>query len=92
MYSETYEDVDVICLFRRPTEIAGPEMSPLRMRRRGVIGGDGQAFKIRKITCHWSSMRGKFRQYHYTVLTETEDVYELVLDSGTMQWKLRCEM
>jgi hypothetical protein len=91
MHSEVLEDIDVICLFTKPTEIAGPQVKPLRLRRKGVIGGDGQTHKVQKITCQWASMRGKFRCYHYSILTDTDDPYELVLDTGTMQWRLRYE-
>ncbi|MFH1743313.1 MAG: hypothetical protein ABIH23_30270 [bacterium] len=91
MHTETFEDIDVICLFSRPTEIAGPQVKPLRIRRKGVIHGDGQVYRVRKVTCQWSSMRGKFRRYHYSVLTDMDDIYELVFDSGMMQWKLRYE-
>lgn len=91
MHSEVLEEVDVICLFTRPTEVAGPEVRPLRIRRKGVIQGDGQTYKVQEISCRWISMRGKFRCFHFSILTDTEDPYELLFDSGTMQWKLRCE-
>ena len=91
MYTELLEDIDVICLFTRPTEIGGPQVRPLRIRRKGVMAGDGQVHKVQKITCQWASMRGKFRRYHYSILTDTDDPYELMFDSGTMQWKLRYE-
>lgn len=89
MHTQLFEDIDVICLFTRPTEIAGPQVRPLRIRRKGVIGRDGQTHKVQKITCQWASMRGKYKCYHFSILTDTDDPHELVFDTGTLQWKLR---
>lgn len=45
-------------------------------------------YKVRLVTGHYSNHRGKWKQYHYAIRSDTEETYEICLDTEHMEWQL----
>jgi len=73
---EVDEPIDVMTIFRDGA------MRPVKFKR-----GD-HAYKISRITYEWVTKEGNYPIYHFAVMADGEDVYEIYLSTLTMSWTL----
>ncbi|MCP4726663.1 MAG: hypothetical protein GY863_16585 [bacterium] len=76
IYEDVYDPVEVISLFRHG------KIQPLRFR------WNERVYKVSKINGGWVSDEGINRIYHFSVLSEGPDCFELTFDSRNMAWEL----
>jgi hypothetical protein len=76
IYEDVYDPVEVISLFRHG------KIQPLRFR------WNERVYKVSKINGGWVSDEGISRIYHFSVLSEGPDCFELTFDSRNMSWEL----
>ncbi len=70
------EPVEVLARFERG------RMAPFRFRWNHSV------FRIAKVTGNWEDREGQHRRYHFSVLTENNDYFELFFHSGELTWIL----
>lgn len=49
---------------------------------------DGRSYRVRKIRRMTTQKVGQFLHYHFVVQTEDERYFHLVLDSGSLVWRM----
>lgn len=76
VYEDVFEPVEVITLFQHG------KIQPLRFR------WNERAYKISKINGGWVSDEGINRYYHFSVMSDGPDCFELTFDSRNMSWEL----
>ncbi len=76
VYEDVYDNVEVITLFQHG------KVQPLRFK------WNERVYKIMKINGGWVSDEGINRIYHFSVMSEGPDCYELTFDSRNMTWEL----
>ncbi len=73
---EVNESIDVLTIFRDGT------MRPVKFK------WAGKTYKISRVTFEWVSKEGSFPIYHFAVMADGDDVYEIFLNTFTMRWTL----
>jgi len=76
VYEDVFEPVEVITLFQYG------KIKPLRFR------WNERAYKISKINGGWVSDEGINRSYHFSVMADGPDCFELTFDARSMSWEL----
>jgi len=48
----------------------------------------GKTYKVNRVTYEWVTKEGSYPVYHFAVMADGDDVYEIYLNSFTMIWVL----
>ncbi len=75
-YEEIGDKVEVIALFR------DGRLRPLKFRWKDRV------YRIERVNGEWVSDEGQTRFYHFSVMTNGPDVYEIRFNSGNRVWNL----
>lgn len=75
-FIECDDPIDVITVFKKD------KIKPVRFKT------SHQEYNIKEITYRWTSHEGKFIRYHFSVVTDTDDNYEIYLHTKDMRWTL----
>jgi hypothetical protein len=75
-FEDINDPIEVIAVFR-----AG-KMRPLKFRWRDRV------YKIERINGGWMSDQGKTRFYHYSVMSDSPDVYEISYNPDRFSWNI----
>lgn len=75
-YEDIGDPIEVITLFR------GGKMQPLRFRWKGKV------YPVRRVNGGWLSDEGSTRFHHFSVMSDSPDIYELAYNSDTQNWDL----
>jgi hypothetical protein len=70
------EPVDVMVSFSKG--LASPRLFAWRSRR----------YEVREVTGRWSDYEGDAKRFFFTVLTDSMKLYELVLHTRNLSWRL----
>jgi len=73
---EVDEPIDVLIIFRDGT------MRPVKFK------WAGKTYAISRVTYEWMSKEGSYPIYHFAVMADGDDVYEINLNTFTMRWTL----
>jgi hypothetical protein len=73
---EINEPVEVIALFRQG------KLSPLKFRWRD------QVYRVNRINGSWNRQEGRSRLFHFAVMSESTDVYELSYNETSLNWRI----
>lgn len=46
----------------------------------------GRARKVKKVTGRWGSHDGQYRIYHFSIVSETDDFFEMSFHTRDMSW------
>ena len=76
IYQDIFETVEVITLFK------GGKIKPLRFKWNGRI------YKINQIHGHWTSPQGYNKQYHFSLITDNSDYFEIIFDTSNFEWQI----
>jgi hypothetical protein len=76
IYQDIFEKVEVITLFKEG------KMKPLRFKWNGRI------YKITQIHGHWQSPQGYHKQYHFSLITDSSDYFEIIFDTSNFEWQI----
>jgi hypothetical protein len=57
-------------------------MTPFRFRWNATV------FRVAQVTGRWEDREGQFRRWHYGVITDTGDFFELRCDQKDLRWVL----
>ncbi len=68
--------VEVLARFEREG------MTPFRFRWNDTV------FRVARVTGRWEDREGQFRRWHYGVITDTGDFFELRCDQRDLRWVL----
>ena len=70
-----------------PIEVIGKfqqgRIVPMRLRWQGRV------YNVERITAHWVYSEGNHKEYHFALLTNQSDVWEVRLDGRTLCWTLQ---
>lgn len=75
-FEDINDPIEVIVLFR------GGKIRPVKFRWKDRV------YKIERVNGGWVSDEGKNRFYHYSVMTEGPDVYEISYNSDRFSWRI----
>lgn len=70
------EPIEVLARFERG------RVAPFRFR------WNQSTFRISKVTGSWQDREGQHQRYHFSVLSENNDYFELRFHSGELTWTL----
>jgi len=70
------EIIDVLAVFR------DGRFEPRKFKWRG------RAHKIGRVNGRWAEHDGKYRVYHFAVVSDSDSFYELSLRTKSMEWTL----
>jgi len=73
---EVNEPIDVLTIFRDGT------MRPVKFK------WAGKTYTISRVTFEWVSKEGSYPVYHFAVMADGDDVFEIFLNTFTMRWTL----
>ncbi len=76
IYEDVFEPVEVITLFQHG------KIKPVKFR------WNDRVYKVSKINGGWVSDEGINRHYHFSVMSDGPDCFELTFDSRNMTWEL----
>lgn len=76
VYEDIFEDIEVISLFN------DGKIKPLRFKWNGRI------YKINKINGHWVSAQGYNKQHHFSIIADSSDYFEIMLDTSNFEWQV----
>ena len=76
LIEEIVEPIEVIALFRQG------KLSPLKFRWRE------QVYRVTRINGTWHRNDGHNRLFHYAVMSDNTDVYELSYNEGSQSWRI----
>lgn len=76
MDSAVDSTVEVLARFERDG------MTPFRFRWNSTV------FRVTRVTGRWEDREGQFRRFHYGVITDTGDFFELRCDQKDLRWVL----
>ena len=75
-HEEIFEPIQVISFFQNG------QLHPLRFKWKNRV------YKIIRVNSSWSSQLGTGKRYHFSVISDTPDCFELIFDSSTFFWEL----
>jgi hypothetical protein len=70
------EPIDVLTVFREG------RMAPVKFR------WAGRTHPIARVAYRWVTREGAYPIYHFSVVTDDDQLYEIILNTQTMQWSL----
>ncbi|HUS58822.1 MAG TPA: hypothetical protein VM141_09235 [Planctomycetota bacterium] len=73
---EVNEPIDVLTIFR------DGGIRPVKFK------WAGKTYTISRVTYEWVSKEGSYPIYHFAVMADGDDVYEILLNTFTMRWTL----
>jgi hypothetical protein len=73
---EIDEPIDVMTIFRDGA------IRPVKFKR------GGRTYTISRVTYEWITKEGSYPLYHFAVMADGDDVYEIHLNTFTMSWTL----
>jgi len=73
---EINEPIDVVTVFR------DGRMAPVKLRWSGHTHG------IERVAYRWVTRQGAYPIHHFSVVTDTGQIYEIILNTQSMQWTL----
>ncbi len=73
-FEDIADPIEVIALFR------GGKMRPLKFRWRN------REYKVERVNGGWMTDEGRCRFYHYSVMSDGPDVYEISYNSEKFHW------
>ena len=73
---EVDEPIDVLMIFRHGS------MRPVKFK------WAGKTYNITRVTYEWVSKEGSYPVYHFAVIADGDDVFEIFLNTFTMSWTL----
>ena len=76
IYEEIFEPIEVISFFKNG------KIRPLRFK------WNGRVYKVEKVNGQWVSHQGYAKQYHFSVLADSSDHFELLFDSSNFDWQI----
>jgi hypothetical protein len=76
IYEDIFEEIDVITLFKEG------KIKPLRFKWNGRI------YKITTVHGYWASPRGYNKQYHFSLITDSSDYFEIIFDTSNFEWQI----
>ena len=74
---EIEEPIEVIALFRQG------RLSPLKFRWRERV------YRVMRVNGTWSRNEGRTRHFHFAVMSDSPDVYELAYDEYSHNWRIK---
>ncbi len=76
IFEDIFESIEVICHFK------DGQLRPLRFK------WNGRVYKVHQLNGQWVSHQGYNKQYHFSVIADTSDYFELLFDSGNFNWQV----
>ena len=76
VYEDIFEPIEVISLFK------DGKIKPLRFKWNGRI------YKINRLNGHWISPQGYTKQYHFSLMADTYDYFEIMFDTSNFEWQI----
>jgi hypothetical protein len=76
MYEDIYEVIEVISLFK------DGKIKPLRFK------WNGRVYKVNRLNGHWVSPQGYNKQYHFSIIADSHDYFEIMFDTANFEWQL----
>lgn len=76
VYEDIFETIEVISLFK------DGKIKPLRFK------WNGRVYKINRVNGHWVSPQGYNKQYHFSLLADSHDHFELLFDTANFEWQV----
>ena len=76
IYEDVFEGIEVISLFRNG------KMQPLKFK------WNERVYRVVKVNGTWVCDEGINRLYHYSVMSEGPDCFEITFDQRNMSWEL----
>ena len=73
---EVNEPIDVLTIFHDGA------LRPVKFK------WTGKTYKISRVTYEWVTKEGNYPLYHFAVMADGDDVYEIHLNTRTMAWTL----
>lgn len=75
-FEDIFEPIEVISYFK------DGQLRPLRFR------WNGRVYKIQQVNGHWVSHRGYNKQHHFSIISDSQDYFELQFDSTDFDWQV----
>ena len=76
IYEDIFEPIEVISLFK------DGKIKPLRFK------WNGRVYKINRLNGHWVSPQGYTKQYHFSLMADTYDHFEIMFDTSNFEWQI----
>lgn len=76
VYEEIFESIEVISLFKEG------KLQPLRFK------WNGRTYKINRVNGHWVSHLGQGKQYHFSLIADSTDYFEITFDTSSFDWQI----
>jgi hypothetical protein len=76
IYEDIYEGIEVISLFKNG------KIRPLRFK------WNGRVYKVNRLNGHWVSPQGYNKQYHFSIIADSCDYFEIMFDTANFEWQL----
>jgi hypothetical protein len=76
IYEDIFEPIEVISLFK------DGKIKPLRFK------WNGRVYKINRLNGHWISPQGYTKQYHFSLMADTYDYFEIMFDTSNFEWQI----
>ena len=76
VYEDIFEPIEVISLFKEG------KIKPLRFK------WNGRVYRIKQINGHWVNPQGYSKQYHFSLIADSCDYFELTFDTANFEWQV----
>jgi len=76
IYQDIYEAIEVISLFKEG------KIKPLRFK------WNGRVYRISRLNGHWVNPKGYDKQYHFSLIADNSDYFEIMFDTATFEWQI----
>jgi hypothetical protein len=73
---ELNDPIDVVTVFNNGS------MSPVKFR------WAGRTYPVARVAYKWVTREGVYPIHHFSVVTDDDQVYEIILNTKTMQWAI----
>jgi len=73
---ELNDPIDVVTVFRDGS------MAPVKFR------WAGRTYPVARVAYKWVTREGAYPVHHFSVVTRADTIYEIILNTQTMQWTL----
>jgi len=73
---ELNEPIDVVTVFREG------RMAPVKFR------WAGRTYPVTRVAYRWVTREGAYPVHHFSVLADGDPIYEILLNTKTMQWSI----
>ncbi|MGD9488398.1 MAG: hypothetical protein AB7W47_10280 [Calditrichaceae bacterium] len=76
IFEDIFEPIEVIGYFKEG------QMKPLRFK------WNGRVYKINQLNGHWVSHQGHNKQYHFSIIADSSDYFELLFEDSSLEWQI----